>query len=79
MFGCEIGRDMGPPNRTPYRRGGSLAVEGLKQRQYSIQPARGPYEVWCWNSKHFRAISFFTGATLTSADPKKQNVAQCHK
>ena len=26
--GCEIG----PPNRTPYRRGGPIAVEGVKQR-----------------------------------------------
>ena len=32
MFGCEIGRDMGPPNRTAYRRGGPIAVEGVKQR-----------------------------------------------
>ena len=33
MFGSEIGRDtMGPPNRTSYRRGGPIAVEGLKQR-----------------------------------------------
>ena len=24
--------EIGPPNRTPYRRGGPKAVEGLKQR-----------------------------------------------
>ena len=32
MFGCEIGRDKGPPNRIPYRREGPIAVEGVKQR-----------------------------------------------
>ena len=32
MFGCEIGRDKGPSNRTHYRRGGPIAVEGVKQR-----------------------------------------------
>ena len=26
------GGEIGPPNRTPYRRGGSVAVEGAKQR-----------------------------------------------
>ena len=41
MRGCEIGREIGPPNRTPRRRGGPVAVEGLKQRQYSIQPVEG--------------------------------------
>ena len=29
--------ETGPPNRTPYRRGGPTAVEGVKQRWHSIQ------------------------------------------
>ena len=35
--GCEIG----PPNCDPYCRGGSIAVEGAKQRQYVIQLVEG--------------------------------------
>ena len=41
MFGCEIGRDRGPPNRTLYRRGGPVAVEGVEQRLCNIQPVEG--------------------------------------
>ena len=37
MRGCEIG----PSNCAPYRRVVPFALEGLKQRQYSIQPVEG--------------------------------------
>ena len=30
-----------PPNRTLYRRGGPIAVEGMRQREYSTQPVEG--------------------------------------
>ena len=32
---------IGPPSLAPYRRGGPIAVEGVKQRLYSIQPVEG--------------------------------------
>ena len=41
VWGCERGRDKASQS-TPYRRGGPIAVEGLKQRQYSLQPVEGP-------------------------------------
>ena len=33
--------EIGPDNRTPYRRGGPIAVERVKQRYYRIQPVEG--------------------------------------
>ena len=54
MFGREIGRDRGLPIAIPIARGGPIAVEGVKQREYSIQPVEGPQvlkrtsEVFFW-------------------------------
>ena len=43
MFGCEMGRDSGLPigDALPSADGGPIAVEGVKQREYSIQPVEG--------------------------------------
>ena len=40
VCGCKIG-EIGPPKHTPYRRGGPVAVDWVKQGEKSIQPAGG--------------------------------------
>ena len=43
--GCEIGRDRGLPIALPIAEGGPMAVEGVKQRSYSIQSVEGATKV----------------------------------
>ena len=63
--------EKGPPNRTPYRRGGPIAVEGVKQRFYpevgdhpNISLEKRPLGV---TKRLLRALGEFRGILMSSS------------
>ena len=73
VCGCDFG-EIGPPNCTPYQRGGPIAVEGVEQRQYSIQPVEGATKTGLSEGQHL-SVESLTGAEGSSLSLPKIAIA----
>ena len=63
-----IQSEIASPNRTPYHRGGLIALEGVKQRQCSIQPVEGATK-WIKRLQFGQKVVVGFGLTCTAPQP----------